>query len=204
MQSEDVQVGFIIDKLIGDQEILHKNLSAPLLRVKNIAGVTTLGSGELCLILNIGDLIKSAYSKLGVTEKLILTDKNTEQNITNEKHILVVDDSLTTRILERNILKAAGYTVTVAVNGLEALTKIAVEDYDIIVTDIEMPEINGFELTERLREQEKFKNIPIILVTSLASEIDKRKGLSLGANAYLTKGNFNQDELLSTVKKLLS
>lgn len=204
VQSEDIQVGFIVDKLVGDQEILHKNLSPPLLRVRNIAGVTTLGSGELCLILNIGDLVKTAYSKFGVVEKRMITDKNPEQNITSEKRILVVDDSLTTRILERNILKAAGYNVTVAVNGLEALTKLATEDYDIVITDVEMPEINGFELTERLREQEKFKNMPIILVTSLSSEIDKRKGIGLGANAYLTKGNFNQDELLANVRKLLS
>jgi len=203
VQSEDIQVGFIVDKLIGDQEILHKNLSPPLLRVRNIAGVTTLGSGELCLILNIGDLVKSAYSKFGVVEKRMIANENPEQDKACEKRILVVDDSLTTRILERNILKAAGYNVTVAVNGLEALTKLATEDYDIIITDVEMPEINGFELTERLREQEKFKNIPIILVTSLSSEIDRRKGLGLGANAYLTKGNFNQDELLANVKKLL-
>jgi len=204
VQSEDIQVGFIVDKLIGDQEILHKNLSAPLLRVKNIAGVTTLGSGELCLILNIGDLIKSAYSKFGMVEKRLITEKVPILNDSGEKHILVVDDSLTTRILERNILKAAGYNVTIATNGLEALTKMTTEEFSLIVTDVEMPEINGFELTERLREQEKFKNTPIILVTSLASETDKRKGLTLGANAYLTKGNFNQDELLSTIKQLLA
>lgn len=204
VQSEDVQVGFIVDKLIGDQEILHKNLSPPLLRVRNIAGVTTLGSGELCLILNIGDLVKSAYSKFGMTEKRITAEKTPTQDDLSEKHILVVDDSLTTRILERNILKSAGYRVTVAINGLDALTKIATEEFDLVVTDVEMPEINGFELTERLREQEKFKNLPIILVTSLVSEIDKRKGFSIGANAYLTKGNFNQDELLNTIGQLLN
>ncbi len=204
VQSEDIQVGFVVDRLIGDQEILHKNLSPPLLRVRNIAGVTTLGSGELCLILNIGDLIKSAYSKFGVVEKRILAEKITDQNESDEKHILVVDDSLTTRILERNILKAAGYNVTVANNGLEALTKISTEKFDLVVSDVEMPEINGFELTERLREEKKYANIPIILVTSLASEIDRRKGLNLGANSYITKGNFNQDELLFTIKKLLS
>ena len=204
VQSEDIQVGFIVDKLIGDQEILHKNLSPPLLRVRNIAGVTTLGSGELCLILNIGDLVKSAYSTFGMVEKRLVTEKASLSNDSSEKHILVVDDSLTTRILERNILKAAGYNVTVAVNGLEALTKITSDDFDLVVTDVEMPEINGFELTERLRSQEKFNKIPIILVTSLASEIDKRKGLNFGANAYLTKGNFNQDELLVTIRQLLS
>jgi two-component system chemotaxis sensor kinase CheA len=206
VQSEDIQIGFIVDRLIGDQEILHKNLSAPLLRVRNVAGITTLGSGELCLILNIGDLIKSAYSKFGIVEKHMITEKTPVQNEKelSEKNILVVDDSLTTRILERNILKAAGYNVTVAVNGLEALTKIVTEEFDLLITDVEMPEINGFELTERLREQEKFKNTPIILVTSLVSETDKRKGLNLGANAYLTKGSFDQDELLATVRQLLS
>jgi len=204
VQSEDIHVGFIVDRLVGDQEILHKNLPTPLLRVRNIAGVTTLGSGELCLILNIGDLIKSAYSKFGVSEKRMLTEKSLSYVDTSEKHILVVDDSLTTRILERNILKSAGYNVTVAVNGLEALTKMATEEFDLVVSDVEMPEINGFELTERLRQESKYKNIPIVLVTSLASEIDRRKGLNIGANAYLTKGNFNQDELLHTIKKLLS
>lgn len=203
VQSEDVKVGFIVDRLLGDQEILHKNLSAPLLRVKNIAGITTLGSGDLCLILNIGDLVKSAYSKFGMTSKRLIEEINSEQWERQEKHILVVDDSLTTRILERNILKAAGYKVTVANNGLEALTKVVSEHFDLIISDVEMPEINGFELTERLRELNNFKNIPIILVTSLASENDRRKGLGLGANAYLTKGDFNQEELLKNVKQLL-
>jgi two-component system chemotaxis sensor kinase CheA len=203
VQSEDIQVGFIVDKLIGDQEILHKNLSAPLLRVRNIAGITTLGSGELCLILNVGDLIKSAYSKFGISERRLLSDIYGSEFNAGEKNVLVVDDSLTTRILERNILKAAGYNVTVANNGLEALTKLVTENFDLIVSDVEMPEINGFELTERVREDDKFKNMPIVLVTSLVSESDKRKGLNLGANAYITKDNFNQDELLDTIRQLL-
>lgn len=203
VQSEESEVGFIVDKLVGDQEILHKNLSPPLLRVRNIAGITTLGSGELCLILNIGDLVKSAYSGFGITERKLIAEKTSLSNNSGEKNILVVDDSLTTRILERNILKAAGYNVTVAVNGLEALTKLASEDFDIIVSDVEMPEINGFELVERIREQKKYINLPLILVTSLASEADRKKGLGLGANAYITKGNFSQDELLTTVRQLL-
>ncbi|MFH0702870.1 MAG: hybrid sensor histidine kinase/response regulator [bacterium] len=200
IQAEEMQVGFIIDKLLGDQEILHKNLTAPLLRVRNVAGVTTLGSGELCLILNINDLIKSACLNSGINKKQLIVKEKTE-NI--KRNVLVVDDSVTTRILERNILRAAGYSVVVAVNGLDALTKILNDKFDLIVTDVEMPEINGFELTERLRQDDKFKDIPIILVTSLASEIDQKKGLELGANAYITKGDFNQEKLLSTVKKLI-
>jgi len=202
IQAEDVQVGFIIDKLLGDQEILHKNLAPPLLRVRNIAGVTTIGSGELCLIINVNDLVKSAYSSFGLTKKQLIIDKQSNTAII-KKNILVVDDSVTTRILERNILRAAGYNVTVATNGLDALTKLLSEKFDLVLSDIEMPEINGFELTERLRMDNRFKNIPIILVTSLISEADRKKGLDLGANAYITKGGFNQEELINTIKKLV-
>lgn len=203
IQAEDVQVGFIIDKLIGDQEILHKNLAPPLLRVRNIAGVTTIGSGDLCLIINVNDLIKSAYQNFGMSKKQLIIDKQSNIAIV-KKHVLVVDDSVTTRILERNILKMAGYNVTVAINGLDALTKLFSEKFDLVVSDIEMPEINGFELTERLKMDARFKNIPIILVTSLASEADRKKGFDLGADAYITKGSFNQEELLNTVKKILN
>lgn len=202
IKSEDGQIGFIIDRLLGDQEILHKNLNAPLLRVRNVAGVTTLGSGELCLILNVHDLIKSAYSSFGMSQKQFTIKKG--KSINRETlNILVVDDSVTTRILERNILKAAGYNVTIATNGLDALTKLASEKFNLIVSDIEMPEINGFELTERVKTSEEYKHIPIILVSSLASELDKKKGLGLGASAYIQKGGFDQEELLSTISKLI-
>lgn len=203
IKAEDTQVGFIVDKLLGDQEILHKNLSAPLLRVRNVAGVTTLGSGELCLILNINDLVKSAFSIFGMFQKNFIYKQEIISNKKN-KNILVVDDSVTTRILERNILRTAGYSVSIAVNGLDALTKLASEQFDLIVSDIEMPEINGFELTERVKNTEEYSHIPIILVSSLASEVDKKKGLSLGASAYIQKGAFDQNELLYKIDNILS
>lgn len=203
IEMEDTQVGFIIDKLLGDHEILHKNLSPPLIRVRNIAGVTTLGSGELCLILNVNDLIKSAVMQdENLQRQDIATDiKKTSSKINN--NILVIDDSMTTRILQRNILKAAGYNVTVAINGLDALTKLNAQSFDLVVSDVEMPEINGIELTKKIREDANFKNLPVILVTSLASERDERKGFEAGADAYIKKGNFDQNDLLETIKNLL-
>ncbi len=204
VQAEDAQVGFIVDKLIGDHEILHKNLSAPLLRVRNVAGITTLGSGDLCLILNVHDLVKSAYMRFGKTSvKQLSVTITPELKETRKKTALVVDDSTTTRILQKNILKSSGYDVEVAVNGFDALTKVASSQFDFIVTDVEMPEIDGFELTERLRQDERYKHIPIIMVTSLASEENRVKGLNAGASAYLTKGSFDQDELLRTIRQLI-
>ncbi len=203
VQAEDTQVGFVVDRLVGDQEILHKNLSAPLIRVRNIAGITTLGSGDLCLILNVNDLVKSAFVNFSrPVQKVSIPMKGQEG--TGIKNVLVVDDSTTTRILQRNIIKSAGYKVDVAVNGFEALTKLVCEDFDIVVSDVEMPEINGFELTERIRLNENLRDLPIILVTSLASEEDRIKGIDSGANAYITKSEFNQDELLNTIYKLVN
>ncbi|MEW5822695.1 MAG: Hpt domain-containing protein [Cyanobacteriota bacterium] len=202
MQSEDNNIGFIVDGLLGDQEILHKNLEPPLIRVRNVAGVTTLGSGEVCLILNVGDLTKTAQMNYGMALRSAYKKKS--QTDSQKKDILVVDDSVTTRILERNILRAAGYNVTVAVNGLDALTKLATQSFDLIVSDVEMPDITGYELTSRIKKDDMLSNIPVVLVTSLASEVDRQKGMSSGASAYITKGGFNQEELLGTIRRLLS
>lgn len=201
LQTEDVNIGFIVDGLLGDQEILHKNLEPPFIRVRNVAGVTTLGSGEVCLILNVGDLIKTAQMNYSMALRSTMLSK---ENSTKKKDILVVDDSVTTRILERNILRAAGYNVTVAVNGLDALTKLAIQHFNLIVSDVEMPDITGIELVSRLKRDEMLSKIPVILVTSLASETDKQKGYAAGASAYITKGSFDQEELLSTIKKYIS
>jgi len=115
----------------------------------------------------------------------------------------VVDDSITTRIMEKSILEASGYNVELAVSGEEAEEKIAKKDYRLVVTDIEMPGMDGFELTRRMRALEKTKDTPIIIVTSLASDEDKRRGIEVGAQAYIIKGTFDQTVLLNTVRSLV-
>lgn len=206
IQTEEANIGFIVDVLLGDQEILHKNLEPPLIRVRNVAGVTTLGSGEVCLILNVGDLVKASQMSQGMSLRSSFKKQTSliEAHQTKKNDILVVDDSVTTRILERNILRAAGYNVTVAVNGLDALTKLATQHVDLVVSDVEMPDISGYELTSRIKSDDMLSHLPVVLVTSLASELDRQKGLQSGASAYITKGGFNQEELLTTVKMLLN
>lgn len=201
LQTDDTNIGFIVDGLLGDQEILHKNLEPPLIRVRNVAGVTTLGSGEVCLILNVGDLIKTAQMNYGMALRSSVQQK---ELVAKKKDILVVDDSVTTRILERNILRAAGYNVTVAVNGLDALMKLNTQHFDLVVSDVEMPDITGFELVSRIKNDQLFSKIPVVLVTSLASEVDRQKGMTAGASAYITKGGFDQEELLGTIRRLVN
>jgi two-component system chemotaxis sensor kinase CheA len=118
--------------------------------------------------------------------------------------VLVVDDSITTRTLEKNILEAAGYIVQLATDGQEALGAIAAEGVpDLIVTDVVMPRLDGFGLTQRLKEDPRTADIPVILVTSLDSAEDKSRGIEVGADAYITKSTFDQNNLLETIEQLI-
>ena len=116
--------------------------------------------------------------------------------------VLLVEDSLTTREVERSILLSAGYEVEVASNGREALEKLREREPDVIVTDIEMPVMDGFELTAAVRNDPRYKHIPVIVVTSRSSEEDRMKGMQVGAQAYVVKSEFNQEELLDTIERL--
>jgi two-component system chemotaxis sensor kinase CheA len=121
-----------------------------------------------------------------------------------QKQILIVDDSITTRTLEKNILEAAGYDVRLATDGQEALGNISAAGVpDLIVTDVAMPRMNGFELTQHVKEDESTGHVPVILVTSLDSDEDKAQGIAVGADAYIVKSSFDQDNLLETIEQLI-
>jgi two-component system chemotaxis sensor kinase CheA len=117
--------------------------------------------------------------------------------------VLVVDDSAVTRTLEKGILETAGYQVRVAQDGAAALDLLQREPCDLIVTDVEMPRMDGFTLTERVRADERLRDLPVVLVTSLDSEDDRRRGVEVGADAYIVKGAFDQDRLLETIGRLI-
>jgi CheY-like chemotaxis protein len=136
-----------------------------------------------------------------VTKELSLSPVSENDEIL--PRILVVDDSVNTGEIEKRILEAYGYHVDVAHDGVEAFEKLERVAYDLVVTDIEMPRMNGFTLTERLRHTPNCKDIPVIIVTSLERETDRKRGLQVGANAYITKGNFEQRSLIETVRSLL-
>ena len=115
----------------------------------------------------------------------------------------MVDDSAVTRTLEKSILEAAGYQVRVAADGAAALDLLGREPCDLVVTDIEMPRLDGFSLTEQVRADERLRDLPVVLVTSLDSEDDRRRGVEVGADAYIVKGAFDQDRLLETIRRLI-
>ncbi|MBR1680310.1 hybrid sensor histidine kinase/response regulator, partial [bacterium] len=151
IETNNKTIGIIVDKLLGEQEILHKKLSPPIYKIKNISGITTLASGETCLILNIIDIMKSTTfhnSKIASVKPKIIVDKKT---LMSYKKILVVDDSITTRTLEKSILSNAGFNVETAIDPVDAMKKINQTKFDIILSDIEMPEMTGLELLAQLK-----------------------------------------------------
>ena len=152
------------------------------------------------LILNVFDLIKASQKVRG----LWLADKRrAEAGRRGKSRVLVVDDSVTTRLLEKGILENNGYEVALAVDGVDALEKLANGRFDLVVSDVEMPRMNGFEFTRRLRREEAHRELPVILVTSLSSEEDRKTGVEAGADAYIVKGAFDQGNLIATIRQLL-
>jgi two-component system chemotaxis sensor kinase CheA len=192
------RMAFAVDGLAGEQEVVIKGLGKQLSRVGGIAGATVLGSGEVVLILNVADLIKLALRG----ERRSVLDAPAET--VSRQRILIVDDSVTTRTLEKNILEAAGYTVQLATDGQEALAAIAAGGVpDLVVSDIVMPRLDGFDLTRRLKNDPQTAPVPVILVTSLGSPEDKAHGIEVGADAYIVKSSFDQNNLLETIEQLI-
>ncbi len=192
-------VAFLVDEIIGEREIVVKPLRPPLQVVRNITGGTLTGSGEVIMVLNPSDLVDS-----GLRGSLLqLKGVQSEQQQVKVQRVLVVDDSITTRSLEKSILEHAGYKVSVAVDGRQAWGLLQEQVFDLVVTDVEMPQMTGFELTALIKQSDKLKNMPVIIVTSLANEQDKRRGIESGADAYIVKGQFETKILLDVVGQLI-
>jgi len=195
----DQRVAFAIDRVLGEQEVLVKRLGKPLVRVRNVAGATVLGSGQVVPILSVPDLLKSARRTSGSVQRAV-----PEKPVaTQAKAVLIAEDSITSRMLLKSILESAGYRVKTAVDGMEAFTLLRAEHFDLLVSDVEMPRLNGFALTARVRADRKLAELPVVLVTALETREDRERGIDVGANAYLIKSSFDQSNLLETVRRLI-
>ncbi len=192
------RLGVIVNALLDEQDVVLKPQSKLLKRIRNISGATILGTGEVCMVLNPQDLLKSVRGKTASVSVQISVGQ-----ATGKKKILLVEDSITIRTQEKRILESAGYEVITAVDGLDGYDKLRVTYFDAVISDVEMPRLDGLSLTEKIRQHKEFSEIPVILVTSLSKDEDKKRGADAGANAYITKGNFNQQLLLDTLKRLV-
>jgi two-component system chemotaxis sensor kinase CheA len=189
------QIAFLVDEVLDEREVLVKSLGRQLPRVRNIAGATLLGTGKVLPVLNVADLMRSAIRMAPLTSL-----HETEEV---PKAILVAEDSITARTLLKNILESAGYRVKTAVDGAEALGVLASESFDLVVSDVEMPRMSGFDLTAKIRADKRLSSLPVVLVTALESRQDRERGVDVGANAYIVKSSFDQGNLLEVVRRLI-
>ena len=194
------KIGFIVSDFLHEKEVVFREFKGYLKRPRYFSGVTTLGTGEVILILNMQELVM-ARDLAGIISKDMTSQaaKRSDKKLT----ILIAEDSLITAELEKNIIENSGYEVDLAVDGMDALDKLYTKKYDLLVTDIDMPRMNGFELTAKVRAGKKYKDIPIIMVTAREKLEDKRQGIEVGADAYILKKEFDQGNLLNTIKKLI-
>ncbi|MDP8297032.1 MAG: response regulator [Candidatus Orphnella occulta] len=201
VQSAEKRVGILVEELMGRQEIIAKAIGDPLKNIANITGATILGSGKVILILDIPSIIESA-------EGMIIKRSQRSESVIKttgkkRKTILLAEDVLSTAMLQKNILESVGYSVVIAHDGKEALDKASQETFDLVITDVLMPRMDGFELVETLRKNKMYKDAPIIIVTSRQSDQDKRRGLEAGADAYILKSEFTSEGLLNTLERLM-
>jgi len=199
----DRAVALLTDRLIDETEVVVKALGAPLARVRHVGGAAVLGTGAVVVILNPADLIKSSLGNIEAAPRTRVSGAPATHAVATRRHVLVVDDSVMTRTLERTILEAAGYSVVVAADGAQALDLLNEHQIDAIVSDVEMPRMDGLALTSAVRQDERWRHLPIVLVTSLDSPEQVERGAAAGADAYIVKGRFDQNDLLQTIGRLL-
>ncbi|MBN1966677.1 MAG: response regulator [Anaerolineae bacterium] len=200
MNVAEQRQAFLVDDVLTELELAIKPLGRPLRRVRNVAGAALMGDGQPVVILNAADMIRAAQNVQGIVLPFNMREEVDEGP---PARILVVDDSITTRTLEKNILEAAGYSVTTATDGLEALRRLGAQEFDVIVADIQMPNMDGIQFTQAVRESSEYRHLPLILVTSLESHEDRERGMLAGADAYIVKRGFDQAELLGIIKQFL-
>jgi len=194
------RIAFGVDQILQEQEVLVKNMGSVLKRVRNIGGATILGTGKVIPILNVSDLLKSAIRGVPSVKPAGKAGKEKE---TEQRSVMIAEDSITSRMLLRDILESDGFQVKTAVDGAEALSFLREGEFDILVSDIDMPRMDGFELTTKVREDKRLAELPVVLVTALKSREDRERGMEAGANAYIEKASFDPRNLLNVVKRFV-
>jgi len=199
--SGSTAAGVLVDEIRGEEEIVVTTLPAPLQRVRFTAGATILGTGEVVPVLHAGEVFRAAAGHLPAASAV--AGAGAAAAPAGPKVVVVADDSVTTRTLERVILESAGYEVRTAGDGAQALALVQAGGCDAVVSDVQMPVLDGFALCERLRADARFRDLPVVLVTALGSRDDRERGVAVGADAYIVKGEFDQETLLATLRRLL-
>jgi two-component system sensor histidine kinase and response regulator WspE len=198
--------GLVIDRILGEHDLVVRPLDARLGKVQDINAAALLSDGSPVLIMDVSDLVRSIENMLNGTRLRHLSPDTNGNNTPPKdprKSILVVDDSITVREMERKMLQNRGYRVDVAVDGMEGWHAVCTNSYDLVISDIDMPRMNGIELVTKIKSHSQLKTVPIIIVSYKNRDEDRTQGLAAGADYYLTKSSFHDNTLVNAVVDLI-
>jgi two-component system sensor histidine kinase and response regulator WspE len=195
--------GVVVDRFLGERDLRVSPLDARLGKVPNINSTSVLENGPPLLIVDVEDLIRSIDNLLTGRRLGKLATGVARQQVRSSKRVLVVDDSITVRELERQLLENQGYAVDIAIDGIDGWNTVRTAAYDLVVSDVDMPRMDGIQLVRYIKQDARLKSIPVVIVSYKDREEDRIRGLDAGANAYLTKSSFHDQTFLNTVADLL-
>lgn len=195
--------GVVVDRVLGERDLRVSPLDARLGKVPNINSSSLLENGWPVLIIDVEDLIRSIDNLLSGRRLGKLTTRPVERQVSTTKRVLVVDDSITVRELERQLLESRGYAVDTAIDGVDGWNSVRSAHYDLVVSDIDMPRMDGIQFVKHIKQDSRLQAIPVVIVSYKDREEDRLKGLDAGANSYLTKSSFHDQTFLSTVADLI-
>jgi two-component system sensor histidine kinase and response regulator WspE len=195
--------GLLVDRLLGERELVVQPLDPRLGKVKDISAAALMEDGAPVLIVDVDDMLRT-IEKLVTTGALENMGRSTLIASTpTRKRVLVVDDSLTVRELERKLLEGAGYAAEVAVDGMDGWNAVRAGGFSLLITDVDMPRLDGIELATLIKQDTHLKSLPVMIVSYKDREEDRLRGLEAGADYYLTKGSFHDEKLLQAVEDLI-
>ncbi len=194
--------GLVVDRFMGERSLVVHTLDPRLGKVQDISAASVLENGDPCLIIDVDDMLRSIDILIAGGRLDRIRDSETTTTHTG-KRILVVDDSITVREVERNMLATRGYHVDVAVDGMDGWNAVRMGDYDLIISDVDMPRMNGFEFVRLIKQDDRLHGTPVMIVSYKDREEDRQRGLEAGADYYLTKGSFHDETLIDAVVDLI-
>ncbi len=195
--------GLVVDGFLGERELVVQPLDPRLGKVPDISAAALMENGAPVLILDVDEMLRSIERHRADGRLTQLQLPSLERSLKRVKRVLAVDDSLTVRELERKLLTGRGYLVDVAVDGLEAWNALRAREYDLVITDVDMPRLDGIELASWIKKDSLLKSVPVLIISYKDRAEDRMRGLEAGADYYLTKGSFQDDTLMQAVVDLI-
>jgi two-component system sensor histidine kinase and response regulator WspE len=195
--------GLVVDRFLGEQELVVRTLDPRLGKVQNISAAALMPDGSPVLIIDVDDLIRHIENVASGARLTPIGGNDSAEAKGTRKRVLVVDDSLVVRELERKVLDSRGYAVDVAVDGMDGWNAVRTGNYDLVVTDVDMPRLDGIELVTLIRKDSRLKSLSVMIVSYKDREEDRQRGLEAGADYYLTKGSFHDETLVTAVADLI-